>query len=276
MRYFWKIWGFALFAAVSCLLTCFFIGHVFSDMLYREVAHARENGEIVFSALKREIGQSVLPYYTDMELAAEAFEKDLDTLIPAELSAMEFAILDSDGNVLYSALPDGFAAKTQAQSNTGFWYLDKTGNGHIISVLRPVSIGEKRYFIASVRNADAVYQARDRLLWHALTTLAAMLALSGAALYLYSRRSLRRIGALTQITKRLAAGDLTVRADANGTDELAELASGLNRMTAQIAAQMDTLREEAQRKELFVGAFSHKLKTPKPPLVGYFDILHRK
>lgn len=276
MRYFWKIWAFALFAAVACLLTCFFVGQVFSDMLYREAAYARENGEIVFSALKREIGQSVLSYYTDMDLAAKAFERDLDRLIPAELSAMEFAILDSDGNELCSALPDGFTAKVQTQNDTGFWYLDKTGDGHFVCVLHPVSIGGKRYFIASVRNADAVYRARDRLIRHAFTALAAMLALSGAALYLYSRRSLRRIGALTQITKRLAAGDLTVRADSNGTDELAELASGLNRMTAQIAAQMDTLREEAQRKELFVGAFSHELKTPMTSIIGYADILLRK
>ena len=87
---------------------------------------------------------------------------------------------------------------------------------------------------------------------------------------------MHRMALLSHTAKRLAGSDLSVRADERGNDELAALSANLNRMTARISEQMDKLRSEAERKELFVGAFSHELKTPMTSIIGYADLLLRK
>ncbi|NNJ10400.1 HAMP domain-containing protein [Chloroflexales bacterium ZM16-3] len=72
----------------------------------------------------------------------------------------------------------------------------------------------------------------------------------------------RRVGALREGAQRLAGGDLGARVDAQGGDDLAELARDFNRMAEQLAAAAaERERQEAARRDLVV-AVSHDLRTP--------------
>lgn len=58
--------------------------------------------------------------------------------------------------------------------------------------------------------------------------------------------------------------------------EITLLSPNFNYMAESLEEKMYELEEEAERKELFVGAFSHELKTPLTSIIGYSDLLRCK
>jgi signal transduction histidine kinase len=80
--------------------------------------------------------------------------------------------------------------------------------------------------------------------------------------YALAQALAQRVTALHHGARALADGDLAVRVDEGGGDELAALAAEFNRMAAQLAAAADQRgRLESTRREL-IAAISHDLRTP--------------
>lgn len=97
-------------------------------------------------------------------------------------------------------------------------------------------------------------------------TISVLLALS---LIWRSRRSLktgfvRPMQSLTRHTARLAGGELTVRLPREGVSEVAELAQGINRMAAELAASRDALVESERQAALgaLVPVVAHNIRNP--------------
>ncbi|HEX9713844.1 MAG TPA: HAMP domain-containing sensor histidine kinase [Actinomycetota bacterium] len=93
---------------------------------------------------------------------------------------------------------------------------------------------------------------------------AVVLAIVGAAVL--ARTLTRPVRDLSRAAHRIAAGDLIQRVPVEGDDELGELASSFNEMTAGLA--------EAQRREReFLASVSHELRTPLTAIRGYAEAL---
>jgi PAS domain S-box-containing protein len=90
---------------------------------------------------------------------------------------------------------------------------------------------------------------------------AALLLLAGATAWLLRREVLRPVQALDALVQRMRGGDLSVRSGAQGQDELARLAQGLDQMAAQLQQHMAALTAQ--------GAFLQQLvdASPDPMLV---------
>lgn len=84
-------------------------------------------------------------------------------------------------------------------------------------------------------------------------TVAVLLAI-GVGLFI-SRGIGVPLAALTRVTARMAAGDLSARADVQRKDELGILASSFNEMATQVEGTVQTLRS-------FVADAAHELNTP--------------
>jgi signal transduction histidine kinase len=86
------------------------------------------------------------------------------------------------------------------------------------------------------------------------TTLAT--AIVGVPLvFAVSRRILKPVGALTRAAHRMQSGQLDVRVDADGRDELADLARAFNAMAARLS------ENERLRKQM-VSDIAHELRSP--------------
>lgn len=86
----------------------------------------------------------------------------------------------------------------------------------------------------------------------------ALFVLIGATLfilYLAIRRLFRPIGAISSQVDKIAQGDLDQRIDSSGKGELALLAAGVNRMSAQIKSMLEN-------KSGLLLAISHELRSP--------------
>jgi signal transduction histidine kinase len=98
----------------------------------------------------------------------------------------------------------------------------------------------------------------------AAAAVVAVLALAVTAVL--GRRVLRPIGTVTEASRRIGAGDLSLRVPARGRDELAELARSFNRMA-------ESLQQAEDRQRRLIADIAHELRTPLANVRAYLEAL---
>jgi two-component system sensor histidine kinase MtrB len=88
-----------------------------------------------------------------------------------------------------------------------------------------------------------------------------------------SRRVLRPVRRLAQAAQRMSAGDLSVRIEPKGRDELAQLTTTFNEMAAALESKIGELERMEARARQFAGDVSHELRTPLTAMTAVADIL---
>ena len=83
----------------------------------------------------------------------------------------------------------------------------------------------------------------------------------------------RRLRQLQEATGRIGAGDLSVRAPAEGGDEVAALARSFNRMAAELDARARALEASDRARRQLLADVSHELMTPLTAMRGYVETL---
>jgi signal transduction histidine kinase len=187
------------------------------------------------------------------------------------------AIYDLEGRLLARAglaPPDEQLAADAAPGGVPSRRTEHAGSTEIAALYAPFEVQGTRVgtLAASVPTAPAfstVRGAGTRLALIVLVAMAGIVALGA----LLSRSILAQVKPLVDTNRALGQGDLSARAPVFGTDELGELARGVNQMAEQLQASYETLElrveqrtEEVQRllrdrTEFFAG-LSHELRTP--------------
>lgn len=98
-----------------------------------------------------------------------------------------------------------------------------------------------------------------------------------AVLYLFSWYITRPLTKVTKMAEKLSTGDYSVRIDSSYPQmksfEVKQLGTTLNQMADHLENYIDAIKLTAQRKDDFVGNFTHELKTPMTSIIGYADLL---
>lgn len=80
--------------------------------------------------------------------------------------------------------------------------------------------------------------------------------------YWIGRRFTRPLRTLAQGAQAYAAGKLAHRVTVDGEDEFAQVATAMNRMAERLAAQMQQLRDDADRRQRMLANVAHELRSP--------------
>ncbi|MFT4219795.1 MAG: MtrAB system histidine kinase MtrB [Microbacterium sp.] len=115
------------------------------------------------------------------------------------------------------------------------------------------------YLAYDLDTTNETLQFVQRTLWIAGV---ALLVLIGVIAWFVVRSVAKPIAEAADTSARLAAGDLHVRLEVRGEDELATLGRSFNAMGDSIEAQIKRLAELSQVQQRFVSDVSHELRTP--------------
>ena len=121
----------------------------------------------------------------------------------------------------------------------------------------------KEYNIAPAETHEMFLDAVHRYLAQAAIAALAFCALLS---YLLTRRILRPLSHMAEVTRRLSAGDYTARVEVESHDEVGELAEAFNRMADSLE------RVEGLRRSMVIDV-SHELRTPLTNVRGYLEAL---
>jgi signal transduction histidine kinase len=78
---------------------------------------------------------------------------------------------------------------------------------------------------------------------------------------------------LAEAARRLGAGDLGVRVERRGVEEVGVVAGAFNHMASEVETLVEGLREIDDLKTQFVSSVSHELRTPLTSIKGYVEML---
>lgn len=144
----------------------------------------------------------------------------------------------------------------------------------------PTSLGGLQFKItAAVLTTLVLLSALNEFLRTSLSGLSATLVNLAAAFvffilnFWYLRRQTKPLEKLAETVGKVAAGDLTARADQNLKNEIGELAEAFNNLTDQLTKKIDLLEKDNLVKKEFISIMAHNLQTPLTIVRGYVDQL---
>ncbi|HEY1626643.1 MAG TPA: HAMP domain-containing sensor histidine kinase [Streptosporangiaceae bacterium] len=101
-----------------------------------------------------------------------------------------------------------------------------------------------------------------------------LLAIIATAAIAASRRVLLPVRRLAHAATRMSGGDLSVRIQPRGRDELAQLVTSFNGMATALEDKVGELEGMEARARRFAGDVSHELRTPLTAMTAVVGILH--
>jgi signal transduction histidine kinase len=84
--------------------------------------------------------------------------------------------------------------------------------------------------------------------------------------FFIARSITKSVMVLEDATRRIAAGDLDLKVDVRGSNEITSLTASLNRMR-------ETIKEEDRRRARFIMGVTHDLKTPLSIIQSYAELI---
>lgn len=100
-----------------------------------------------------------------------------------------------------------------------------------------------------------------------------IMLLLGVLMYIQIRQILAPIKAARMAAERIAAGHLSERVHAKGSDDIALLAASMNHMASELARQITQLEHLSRVQQRFVSDVSHELRTPLTTIQMASDVL---
>ena len=142
--------------------------------------------------------------------------------------------------------------------------------------LRTCAMPDKEYVVF----ATALQEARANTSGYIamLSAVAAStLIIGGLALWLMTRRDLRRVEYLINQARRISMGDFETQLEATkGNSELDTLSNALSSMVESLKAALNGERELQNRMKVFIADASHELRTPLTLIRGYTELAFDK
>lgn len=275
-----------MFVSIICMA---FGGYILinsnlKSLLNNEVQMAYDYGDMVYYSLANELKTTqATSHYIDVN----EYSEDPDITMNQVASSINinnmnqiisFGVLSDEGKVIYTSLTENLDKNilSTLEENKKCWILKDTKQGFYVQALRPALYQNKTYYIETIRDVQYIFDGEKLQYETLLKIMFGLIFFAGLFTLIVSKLLVRRIVSLTKVTKDISSGRLKKRAIVNGGDEIAILTENFNVMADELEDKMQALKDEAEKKELFVGAFSHELKTPLTSIIGYSDMLRKK
>ncbi|EKF9626304.1 methyl-accepting chemotaxis protein [Vibrio cholerae] len=175
---------------------------------------------------------------TEVQSALSSIEQDAQFSrdVPVVKQSIEIYVAESQKMVaLFNRLDQGLA--TREEANVFIQSFRETGN-RMISAINDLSQKVNHYATTSMEQSA---QSNAVVMRNAMITVLSVLMLSVLAAWLLSGQIVSPINSLQSVMRKLAQGDLSVKADADGENEIAKLSQDVNTTVTQLYTTVEQL-----------------------------------
>ncbi|MBR3057900.1 MAG: HAMP domain-containing histidine kinase [Clostridiales bacterium] len=167
-------------------------------------------------------------------------------------------------------LPQDFLDHTESNR-----YKSITVDGRKIIVFTGViTVGNSQYILQTLKDVTDVYNNADSLRNSFIIILISSLAISFVIAFVFSRIISSRVEHVRKTSEAMASGDYKKRITIKTKDEFADMAESYNKMADTIEEKISELEDSVQKRDDFIAAFSHEMKTPLTSIIGYADMIY--
>jgi signal transduction histidine kinase len=176
----------------------------------------------------------------------------------------DFTIFSDDFLVLYSTIPY-FKTGAAGTMEEIFSFLTVKNNQYRYTFESPEWLDGQEYILIRRHLQDRQWPPLFPIM--SVILLPASLVVFSVFMSLFIARSITKsVLVLEDATRRIASGDLDLRVDVRGSNEITSLTSSLNQIRS-------ALKEEENRRYRFIMGVTHDLKTPLALIRGYTEAL---
>ena len=136
-----------------------------------------------------------------------------------------------------------------------------------------LAIGDDAYVLQIANDLGSIYRVRQQQRGLFGRIYLILIALAAGLSWLTATVVTRSLRKLSQASREIASGNLAYRTNITTEDEIGRLSHDFDRMAEKLEENITAIQEEADRKERFMGAFTHELKTPMTSIIGYADLI---
>lgn len=201
------------------------------------------------------------------------------TEVAAAMPQAQFALMNEGWANLYSRVPqqvDKNMLIDAARSAQDGYVLRKAQENTYMFVAGTLTAGSTQGTLVSVFDVTQLYAQRTAQL-HRFWRLCAVLLCAAAVLTLcFTTIVLRPLKRLSAAAASIAAGQYGQRTQVHTQDEVGRLSQDFDAMAASVEGGIKRLEEEVRRRDDFVAAFTHEIKTPMTAMLGYADLLRSR
>ncbi len=162
---------------------------------------------------------------------------------------------------------------TEAQS-FGYQQLQDSYGRGLVAACR-MEAGKDVLTLTARFDLSGVYQRRESQLSLYLWVYIAVVMAGILTAVVLSFTLTVRLHRLTATVRRISGGDLSRRSRLTSQDEFGQLSRDFDAMADKLQENIESMEDQMQRQEAFMGAFAHELKTPMTSIIGYADLLRQ-
>lgn len=138
-----------------------------------------------------------------------------------------------------------------------------------------IQVNSTSYTLYVIKDISSVYSGIETLSYQFSLINLGVILIAGLIIILLVRLVLKPVATLKQSTGLIADGIYDKRIEVAEKDEIGELAHDFNSMAEAVESRVKELKDEADRRTMFMSALTHELKTPMTSISGNAQTLLR-
>ncbi len=119
-------------------------------------------------------------------------------------------------------------------------------------------------------------QKQCRAFWNGYSIVVFTISIiSGLLLFALAKKVTNPLNQLAKATDEIAVGNFGKTINIKSSDyEILNLSQSFNSMSCAVKEKIEQIKEETQKRDVFVADFTHELKTPMTAIIGYAQMLN--
>lgn len=202
----------------------------------------------------------------------------LDRLTQNNFTALEYQIkgaLDASiADLQISPITDHTEESVSSLKKNQCLMRYKNTNGKVyLEITSTVILDDNRYFVVCTSDFSDLntYCAET---WQQYRIAVLVISVFCAViLFFLAKKITKPLNRLSKAAEEISDGNYGLCIEANSDDEVGKLTDNFNKMSTVVAASLESIQRECDKRDAFVANFTHEIKTPITSIIGYSNML---